>query len=489
MVEEPLWTSSEISAISDAVCLSPWFADAVQTDSREVLPGDLFIALEGDNEDGHDYVSAALDRGAAAAVVHTTPKGVAKDDGRLVKVTDTLTALAVMARYCRERAPMKTIAVTGSAGKTSVVQALRKALERTGQTHSSIKSFNNHVGVPLSLSRIPRSTRYGVFELGMNRPGEIANHTTLVKPDVAIVTTVGAAHAQSFESIEAIAREKAAIFGGLKKGGTAIVNIDCAYADVLKSAAVDAGVNIITVSLDADAGADIFPITMRERYDCTCMTAKVRDLTVTYKISQPGPEWALNSLLILAAIDAVEADLGHAVLALASLEAEPGRGQMHIVPVANGNYTLIDDSYNANPLSVEASLKRVAKVPIAPRGRRIAVLADMQELGEGALDMHLDLAASIRRAGIDKIFAVGSMMEAMAERAGVAFEAINDVRGLSERLSKNLRDGDVVVIKGANSAGLGMTVNQLLRFGAEVGALQSFGQIDAGVYTQRLVAE
>jgi UDP-N-acetylmuramoyl-tripeptide--D-alanyl-D-alanine ligase len=489
LVEEPLWTSSELSAISDAICNRPWFADAVQTDSREVLPGDLFIALSGTKLNGHDFVAEALRRGAAAVLISEWPKGVDVNDPRLIKVDDTLITLAEMARYARTRAPMQTIAVTGSAGKTSVVQALRKSLAKVGPTHSSIKSFNNHVGVPLSLSRVPRSTRYGIFELGMNRPGEIADRSALVQPDIAVITNVSAAHRGNFQAIEDIAREKASIFEGLKKGGTGIINIDHPYAKILKAAAFDLGVKLITVSLDKGAGADIYPLQMTERFDCTCMTVKVGDATITYKISQPGPEWAINSLLVLATADAAGADLGETVLALASLEAEPGRGQMHMVDMGDGNYTMIDDSYNANVASIEAALKRMAMVPLAPQARRFAVFADMRELGQESEMLHLSLAKHVRKAGVHKIFAVGPMMEKLARRADIACEVFDNIEGLTDRLTASLQDGDVLLLKGANSARLGDVVDQLLRMSAETYAFQSFGRPYGSLFGEKMVAE
>ncbi|UTW56406.1 UDP-N-acetylmuramoyl-tripeptide--D-alanyl-D-alanine ligase [Kordiimonas sp. SCSIO 12610] len=489
LVEEPLWTSSELSAISDAICNRPWFADAVQVDSREVLPGDLFIALRGTNLDGHDYVTEALSRGAAAVIVSERPNGISQDDPRLIKVDDTLVVLAEMARYARTRAPMKTIAVTGSAGKTSVVQALRKALSKVGPTHSSIKSFNNHVGVPLSLSRIPRSTRYGIFELGMNRPGEIANRSALVQPDVAIITNVSSAHRGNFDVLEDIAREKASILEGVKEGGTAVINIDHPHVKILKAAAFDLGVELVTVSLNPEAGADIYPIQMTERYDCTCMTAQVGDATITYKISQPGPEWAMNSLLVLAGARAVGADLGEAVLALASLEAELGRGQMHLIDMGDGNYSLIDDSYNANVASMEAAFKRTSMVPLAPQSRRFAILGDMRELGQESEIIHLSLAKQLRKAGIHKVFAVGPMMEKLARHADIACEAFDNTDGLADRVMTNLQGGDVLLVKGANSVGLGETVSQLIRMGAESYAFQSFGRPYGSLFGEKMVAE
>jgi UDP-N-acetylmuramoyl-tripeptide--D-alanyl-D-alanine ligase len=459
-MNEPLWTSAELAATCGGMGAQPWYADGVQTDSREVLPGDLFVALRGDAMNGHDFVGDAFARGAVAALVSEAVDGFDVSDERLVHVPDSLEALRLMARQARDRAPAIIIAVTGSAGKTSIVQALRQALERVDNTHASIKSFNNHVGVPLSLARMPRESRFGVFELGMSGPGEIRRSAALAAPDVAIVSTIGAAHVAAFDDVAAIARTKAEIFGGLRKGGKAIINMDTAEASILLAAAKAAGADVISVSVTGDA--DVRPLRVMEHHNCTCLTADVAGTTITYKVGQPGREWVTNSLLVLAAIQAVGADLGHAALALAGLQAEPGRGQAHRLRFGQMAVTLLDDSYNANPLSMRAALRRLSLVPLGRFGRRIAVLADMQELGEQSQALHLALADDLRAFGVSRVYALGDGMTAAAKAAGADCVACADVAGLTENLLKDMRDGDAVMAKGANSAGLARVVEALV---------------------------
>ncbi len=461
IINEPLWTSAELAVTCGGLAGQPWYADGVHTDSRSVLPGDLFVALHGETMNGHDFIGDAFARGAVAAVVSESIDGFDLGDERLVHVPDTLEALRLMAGHARDRAPAMRIAVTGSAGKTSIVQALRKALSRIETTHASIRSFNNHVGVPLSLSRMPRASRFGVFELGMNKPGEIGRNAAIVRPDIAIVSNVGAAHIGAFEDLAAIARAKAEIFDGLSASGTAIINIDTNEADILVEAAAASGASVMSVSL-AGAAATVRPIQMIEHPDCTCLTANIAGTVITYKVGLPGREWVLNSLMVLAAIQAAGGDLGHAALSLASLEAEPGRGRVHKLLFGQARVTLIDDSYNANPLSIQAALRRLSLVPTAGGGRRIAVLADMKELGAKSGALHLALAKDLRRFGVAKMYALGSGMVAAAQAADIDLVACSDVDELTRALEGDLQEGDAVMVKGANSAGLSRLVDHLL---------------------------
>ena len=425
-----------------------------------VLPGDLFLALKGAETDGHNYVVDALERGAVAAVVCGPATGVDISDGRIVQVADTTQALALMAKHARERAPANIIGVTGSAGKTSVVQALRQALERVGSTHASIKSYNNHVGVPLSVARMPRQTRYGIFEIGMSAAGEVARGAAIASPDVAVITTIGSAHAANFTDEASIAAEKANIIDALPKGGMAVIGLDHMHGAELLDRARAAGAMAVSVSVLEKA--DVRPLRMTEHHNCTCLTADVFGTPVTYKIAQPGREWVLNSLLVLAAVKSVGADLGQAALALASLEAEPGRGRTHVINLNHGKATLLDDSYNANPLSVKAALRRLSMAPVPIDGKRIAVLADMQELGHKSEEIHLSLMSDLKRFNVSKIIAFGDQMAALGEEAGVAVERWKDPTESAEGLITQLRHGDAVMIKGANSASLDKLVESML---------------------------
>ncbi|WP_262690996.1 UDP-N-acetylmuramoyl-tripeptide--D-alanyl-D-alanine ligase [Kordiimonas aestuarii] len=472
---EPLWTSAELLATCGGAGAQPWYADGVQTDSRDVLPGDLFIALKGAQQNGHDYVAEAFSRGAVAAIVSEDVGGADVQALRLVHVANTMQALQLMASQARGRAPARIIAVTGSAGKTSVVQALRQALERTEVTHSSVKSFNNHIGVPLSLARMPRQSRYGVFELGMNAPGEIAKSARLVSPDVAVVTAVGAAHVAKFKKFSDIARSKAEIFEGLRGGGLAILGVDHDWADILISEARAGGYDHMTVSVTGDA--DVRPLRITEHGNCTCLTADIAGTTITYKVGQPGREWVLNSLLVLAAVKAVDGDLGHAALALARLQAEPGRGRICSLQLGHARCTLIDDSYNANPLSMKAALRRLSLAPTKGFGRRIAVLADMRELGERSEEIHLKMARDLKRFGVDKLIAFGPRMAKLGRAAEINTERWEMDKHAARNLAEMLRDGDAVMVKGANSAGLGALVESLLDIGDREAADDSAGRM------------
>ena len=463
--EEPIWTSAEMGASCGAITARPWYADGLQVDSRNILPGDLFLALPGADADGHDFVFDAFERGAVAAVISGKAKGVDPGDPRLVQTADTSMALDLMAKHARFRAPATIIGVTGSAGKTSVVQALRQALERGADAHASIKSYNNHVGVPLSLARMPRQSRFGIFEIGMSGAGEITRGAAVVRPDIAIITTVGAAHVANFRDETAIAAEKASLIAALPIGGTAIIGLDHAHGELLVSEAKKHDVKPITVSVLEDA--DVRPVRMTEHHNCTCLTANIFGTLVTYKIAQPGREWVLNSLIVLAAVKAAGADLGQAALALAALEAEPGRGRAHEVNLDAGSAVLFDDSYNANPLSLKAALRRLSLTPVATGSQRIAVLADIEELGKKSEEIHLSLISDLKRFNIDRIIAFGDRMAAIGRVAGIATEQWKEPHNAARDMLACLRPGDAMMVKGANSAALTELVQGMLKISRE----------------------
>ena len=459
--EEPIWTSTELGVSCGGITVRPWYADGLQVDSRDVLPGDLFLALPGEHADGHDFVSDAFESGAVAAVISGKAADVDPGDVRLVQVADTSEALDLMAKHARDRAPAKIIGVTGSAGKTSIVQALRQALERGAEAHASIKSYNNHVGVPLSLARMPRQSRFGVFEIGMSGAGEIARGAAVVQPDIAVITTVGAAHVANFQDEAAIADEKASLIAALPVGGTAIIGLDHAHGGLLMSEAKKADAKCITVSVLEEA--DVHPVRMTEHHNCTCLTANIFGTLVTYKVAQPGREWVLNSLIVLAAVKAAGADLGQAALALAALEAEPGRGRAHEINLGTGKAILFDDSYNANPLSLRAALRRLSLTPVATGSQRIAILADIEELGEKSEEIHLSLISDLKRFNVDRIIAFGDQMAATGRVAGIMTEQWQNPQSAAVDMLACLRPGDAVMVKGANSAALNKLVQGMLK--------------------------
>ncbi len=459
-VEEPIWTSVEIEASCGAVTARPWYGDGLRVDSQDVLPGDLFIALEGEAAGGHEFVADAFERGAVAAVVSGKTEGVDKSDDRLVHVIDTVQTLELMAEHARNRAPAKRIAVAGSTGKTSVVQALRQALERSANTHACDKNGHGFQSILLSLARMPRETRYGVFEIGASKRGETERAAAVVRPDIALVTTVGSARSANFEDEAQIAEEKTSLISALPKSGIAIIGLDHAHAPHLTEHAKTVGVKAITVSVLEHA--DVRPLRMTEHHNCTCLTADIYGTPVTYKINQPGREWVLNSLLVLAAVKAVGGDLGQAALALASLEAEPGHGRRHQLDLSYGSATLLDDSYTANPLSLKAALRRLSMVPVGACGRRIAVLADMVGLGDKSEEIHMSLARDLRRFNIDHIIAFGDEMAALGCAAGIDTVQWQDPLNSAKPLMALLKTEDVIMVKGANSAALGALVQEML---------------------------
>ena len=450
-----LWTSSEIAAATGGTASTDFTATGVTFDSREVGPGDLLVALKGETSDGHKFLDQSSERGASGAVVSvTTPHPH-------VLVADTMAALEDLARAARARTAGKIIGVTGSVGKTSTKEALFAALERCapGAAHRSVKSYNNHTGVPLSLARMPAETRFGVFEMGMNHAGELAHLTTLVRPHVAMVTAIAPAHTAFFPDESAIADAKGEIFAGLEPGGTAIIPFDSPHRDRLIAAARPYAARIVTFGLEE--GADVQAIeTMRSEGGGTFVTARLGERELSFTVSQPGMHWVSNALAILAAVDAVGGDLALAGLALAELGGLAGRGARLTVPVGGGTALVIDESYNANPSSMRATLAVLAAEKAA---RKLAVLGEMRELGDGSDAYHAALAGPVIEAGVEQVILVGEAMAALANalEGRVEFVHVPDAAAARDRLLAILAPGDAVLIKGSNGVGLAKLVASL----------------------------
>lgn len=464
----PLWTSREVAAATGGRMERAAVISGIAIDSREVVPGDLFFALKGAASDGHRFVAKALAAGAAAAVVSGVLEGVEANDPRLIWVEDSFKALNDLAAAARSRMTGKVIAVTGSAGKTGSKEALYRALSATASApalvHRSRRSFNNHVGVPVSLARMPADTEFAIFEIGMNAPGEIGPLSQLVRPDVALITNVGPAHAAAFASEEAIADAKAEIFQGLTAQGTAILNLDNKHFRRLSRAAEEAGISKV-ISFAADnMSADVRPLRLAALATCSCMTAQVDGISLTFKVGMPGAHWVVNSLGVLAAVHAVGGDLSLAGLALSSMTGLPGRGQQFEISTARLDFSVIDESYNANPLSMKAAIGVLAgRWPSAAQGRRVAVLGDMEELGEDVEKHHRALARELKRAGVHALLTLGPAMKALARAAAgnIAIETFDDRDELTAALVRSLCPGDVILVKGSNALGLGQVVEAL----------------------------
>lgn len=449
-----LWTSEEIATATGGAASEHFEASGVAFDSREVGPGDLFLALKGEATDGHRFLDQVFANGAAGAVVSAaTPHPH-------VMVSDTIAALDALGVAARGRMGGVVIGVTGSVGKTGTKEALFAALDRNdpGCAHRSVKSYNNHTGVPLSLARMPRTSRFGVFEMGMNHAGELAQLTRLVRPHVAMVTTIAPAHMGFFKDEEAIADAKGEIFQGLEPGGTAIVPFDSRHRDRLIAAAKPYAAKIVTFGVAE--GADVRAIeTMRTRTGGTFVTAKLGDRELSFTLSQPGAHWVSNAMGVLAAVDAAGGDLELAGLALAEMGGLAGRGARLLVPAGDGEALVIDESYNANPASMRATLDVLSH----ETGRKIAVLGEMRELGEHSEAFHAELSGPIEAAGVDFAILVGEAMEPLANalEGHVDFVHVPDAATARGRLEDVLAAGDAVLVKGSNGVRLSTVVAAL----------------------------
>lgn len=450
-----LWTSAEIAAATGGTASTEFSATGVTFDSREVGPGDLFVALKGEMSDGHRFLDQSSERGASGAVV-----AVATPHPHVL-VPDTMAALEAMARAARARTAAKIIGVTGSVGKTSTKEALFAALDRgaPGTAHRSVKSYNNHTGVPLSLTRMPAASRFGVFEMGMNHAGELAHLTTLVRPHVAMVTAIAPAHTAFFPDESAIADAKGEIFAGLQPSGVAIIPYDSPHRDRLIGHARPHAARIVTFGIDP--GADVRAMeTMRTATGGTFVTASLGEKELSFTVGQPGMHWVSNALAVLAAVDAVGGDLALAGLALAELGGLAGRGARLTVKVGGGEALVIDESYNANPTSMRATLA-VLGAETAPR--KLAVLGEMRELGEKSDAYHEALADPVIAAGVERVILVGEAMRPLANalEGRVDFVHVPDTAAARASLLEMLAPGDAVLIKGSNGVGLASVVAAL----------------------------
>ena len=456
-----LWTSREIAGAVGGTASGDFEVSGVEMDSRDVRAGDLFLALKGESMDGHRFVEKAFANGAAAALVEQPV------DGPHILVADTTKALAALAAAARERVSARIVGVTGSVGKTGVKETIFTALERSGRgtAHRSVKSYNNHVGVPLSLARMPAGSRFGVFEMGMNHAGEITGLTTQVRPDVAVITTIAPAHIENLGSEEAIADAKAEIFQGLRAGGTAVIPADSPHFARLREAALAHGAKVLSFGRSAQADLRLLD-TIPSANGGSLVTAALGDERLCYTVAEPGEHWIGNSLCVMAAVKAAGGDLGAAGLALAEMGGLKGRGARLRVPVPGGHALLIDESYNANPSSMRATL---AQLGATPATRRIAVLGAMKELGDFGPEFHARLVEPLETAQADFVVLVGDEMLPLARELGKGSagtlgklshfaHAANAGEAIAALEEFGLVGGDAVLVKGSNSVGLARLV-------------------------------
>jgi UDP-N-acetylmuramoyl-tripeptide--D-alanyl-D-alanine ligase len=452
-----LWTSADAAAATLGHASRAFTARGLSIDTRTLKPGDLFIALKGDNRDGHAFVRAAMEAKAAAALVTHRPEDVA-DDAALLEVAHTQRGLEDLARAARARTHARIVAVTGSAGKTTTKEILRLAFGALGITHASAASYNNHWGVPLSLAAMPLDSQFGIFEVGMNHFGELRNLVSFVRPHVALVTTIAPAHLEFFGTLEAIADAKSEIFEGLLPGGTALIPADSPYAERLRARAHQAGVGRI-LSFGESKGSDARLLSFGDTPDGVGLKADIMGRIVETHLGSAGGHIARNAVGALAAVAAMDGDVLNAAAALRKFAALKGRGARFD---ASG-VDVIDESYNANPASMAAALAVLGSTDPKHGGRRIAVLGDMLEMGPEAPSHHAGLVTPLESARTDLVFAAGANMQALwdvlpASRRGAY--AANSAE-LAPKVMAALRKGDVVLVKGSNGSKLSVVIDAL----------------------------
>jgi UDP-N-acetylmuramoyl-tripeptide--D-alanyl-D-alanine ligase len=459
-----LWTCAAMADAMRAIAQGalPEGITGISIDSRTLVAGEAYFAIKGDVHDGHAFVEAALNNGAGVAVVEAAQRDRFPKDARLLVVDDVLAALVDLGIAARARLGGQVIAVTGSVGKTSTKEALRRVFEAQGETHASVASFNNHWGVPLTLARCPASASFAIFEIGMNHAGEIEPLVKMVRPHFAIITTVEPVHLEFFAGIEAIADAKAEIFAGLEPGGVAILNRDNAQFAHLQQRAQEYGVSRI-VSFGTDVSADARLVDIALHPTCSAVHADILGHEITYKLGTPGRHMAMNSLAVLTAALLMGADLALAALTLSQVEAAVGRGLRHTLSVAGGEVTLIDETFNANPASMRAALSVLGAAEIGPKGRRIAVLGDMLELGPEGAELHRDVVDAVRAEHIDLVFCCGPLMRNLwdalstGRRGGYA----EDAAALESQVLAAIRAGDAIMVKGSKGSRMKPIVSAL----------------------------
>jgi UDP-N-acetylmuramoyl-tripeptide--D-alanyl-D-alanine ligase len=458
-----LWSQAALIATLGSSPSAPLSASVggVSIDSRTLESGDLFFAIRGDAHDGHDHVARAFEAGASAAVVSRERARELAAFGPVFTVEDTLKAMERLGVAARARSQAKIVAVTGSVGKTTAKEMLRAMLTACGATHASAASYNNHWGVPLTLARMAADARFGVFEMGMNHAGEIAPLTRMARPHAALVTTIAPVHIEYLGSIEAIADAKAEIFLGLEPQGAAVLNRDAPQFERLAKAAASRGARVLGFGRGAECDARLIEVEAKD--GGSRVKSRILGRELAFELGAPGVHMADNALGALLAAEALGADLNACAAALRGFSPQKGRGERFSVPTRDGPATIIDESYNANPASMRAALALLAAAKPGPKGRRIAVIGDMLELGPKAAAMHAELAPDLSANKVDLLFGAGPLTRALFEAAPASMRAAWTERSsdLTDEVARTLRGGDIAMVKGSNGSRMGPLVAAL----------------------------
>ena len=457
------WQASDIlKALGLVASPSDFGATGISIDTRTLKPGEIFVAIKGETCDGHNFIKDAFAKGAVCVVI-SQPVPELKTESYFL-VDDTLEALKAFGSYARLQTEAKVIAITGSVGKTTTKHWLSQVLASFGKTAFSPESYNNCLGVPLSLATLEKDTNFGVFEVGMNNPGEIAPLSTLVQPDIAIITNIAEGHIGHLGSLEKIALEKSEIFKGLKAGGTVVLNQDAPQFDLLKKIATEKGIkNIITVGRAKDADVILLDYKETPSDYASTITAEIKGKKVQYQLSLIGEHYAFTSLFVFACIHHLGLSLEKAIQTLSTLKPFRGRGLQQKVTLLNGNtITLVDDAYNANPTSMKAGLTVLKS--LSTKGKKIAVLGEMLELGQNTREYHQNLINEVKDAGIDIVFAAGVGMQSLFEELPDALKGKfeKEAKALVPHLTSAIQDGDIVFVKGSKGSKVSLVVDYLL---------------------------
>ena len=456
-------TLSRVAQVVEGKLILPEGSEALKdkeimgavNDNRKVEKDFLFIPMVGARVDGHDFIEDAFSKGALASLAEHE---LEKCSGPYIIVKDTKIALKQIATAYRMELTIPVVGVIGSVGKTSTKEMLASCLAKQGKTHATQKNFNNNLGVPFTMANMPRDTQYAVIEMGISHPGEMTELSDFVRPSVTLITNIAPAHQEYFADTRAIAAEKIHIVDYQNKEGSIVLNDDDPQFQFLADTALSAGLKKV-IRFGQGEKADFHLLSAVLHDNTTHVVAEWHGEKLTYDLNFVGAHFALNSLSVLAAIDAIGASVDQAVQDLATLQPLQGRGQVYEVHLDDKIVHLIDDAYNANPASMKASIIAFGQRP----GRKIAVLGDMLELGEKSYQMHLDILPLLEQNNVSKLYAVGPVMSQAFDLVSPDMQGAKTLSAtdFAEVLRHDLQDGDWVLFKASHGTGLAPLIQKL----------------------------